>query len=436
MESTASNKRRKPSPDLVHITELPDTVLAFVATFLPKLSQAVFAVAMEAPSSAWKAYNLQRQPSVPSNASIPLNPAEEWASLDFEDIDKSLAAKLTDDDLGSILIFTDAANRLERLKLTGLLNITGTGLEPLRGSVVLRQIDLSLLKLNETPSSGLANIIGYGHDISLASQISEEVTLPILDSIVNKDGNKLKHMSLPSKWYHNGHRSQLLDQFMTSFNNRLSSRPFECKGCDDPETCLESEGGPWFHINSSQEFTCYTCLNSVCNNSNAKLRMCNQCEKRFCSNCDPREMCGYCAECYCKTCSCMALTQCDFCEDRFCGDCHDSCDCCSKGTCHRCHSAVASPVYECHGRDCNKQNCPDCEDPENVHNCRDCEKSYCFDCLCSDHQESLANGTKFCNNCAGRVVTQLLEDKGRLINKLKVCELELELLKKQAGERA
>ena len=43
----------------------------------------------------------------------------------------------------------DASNKLKRLKLSGLINITGRGLDPLRSSAVIEQIDLSLVKRYE-----------------------------------------------------------------------------------------------------------------------------------------------------------------------------------------------------------------------------------------------------------------------------------------------
>ena len=75
----------------------------------------------------------------------------EWGTLDFVDVEKSLASKLTDDDIGAILLCIDAKNKLKRLNLTHCYNVVGRGLEPLRFSAVLEQIDLGLVRTFEMP---------------------------------------------------------------------------------------------------------------------------------------------------------------------------------------------------------------------------------------------------------------------------------------------
>ena len=44
-------------------------------------------------------------------------------NTDFADIEKGLAAKLTDDDISSIFDCIDAVKKLKTLKLTGLVNV-------------------------------------------------------------------------------------------------------------------------------------------------------------------------------------------------------------------------------------------------------------------------------------------------------------------------
>lgn len=95
-----------------------------------------------------------------------------WESLDFGDIEKSLAAKLTDDIVHMVLNCIDAKTRLKTLKMAGCVNITGIGLEPLRGSAVLELLDLSLVGQSEKPL-----------DVS-DPMLSEEVVIPILDSVI------------------------------------------------------------------------------------------------------------------------------------------------------------------------------------------------------------------------------------------------------------
>ena len=56
---------------------------------------------------------------------------------------------MTDKDLAAILVCIDAKNNLKRLNLTHCFGIVGTGLEPLRGSVVLEKLDLGLVRQME-----------------------------------------------------------------------------------------------------------------------------------------------------------------------------------------------------------------------------------------------------------------------------------------------
>jgi hypothetical protein len=66
-----------------------------------------------------------------------------WDVLDFKDIEKALAKKLLDDDIGGLLVCTEAVNTIKVLTLSGCTNIIGRGLEPLGGLRVLEQLDLS-----------------------------------------------------------------------------------------------------------------------------------------------------------------------------------------------------------------------------------------------------------------------------------------------------
>eukprot|EP00985_Skeletonema_marinoi_P028517 scaffold25143_cov73-Skeletonema_marinoi.AAC.1 len=73
-----------------------------------------------------------------------------WVALDFGDIEKDLATKLSDEDIRGVLLSIDAINNLRSLWLTNCINITGVGLEPLRGSTIIQQIDLSLVCVHES----------------------------------------------------------------------------------------------------------------------------------------------------------------------------------------------------------------------------------------------------------------------------------------------
>ncbi|KAL7529394.1 hypothetical protein ACHAXR_002940 [Thalassiosira sp. AJA248-18] len=169
----SNKRRRRMSPGILHITNLPDNVFADVAAYLPKPSRAMFSVAMTAPPSSWARFDRREQQQSEQSVANVILSMDQYDTLDLGDIDKALAKKLTDDDIASILACIDAANNLKSLKLTGCVSIVGRGLEPLRNSAVLKEIDLSLVKYHESPI------------LEPEPSISEDVVVPILDSIIH-----------------------------------------------------------------------------------------------------------------------------------------------------------------------------------------------------------------------------------------------------------
>ena len=110
-------------------------------------------------------------------------------TLDFEDIEKSLAAKLNDEDINAILQCINAKN-LKRLKLAGCVNINGWGLYLLRRSSVLAQIDLILIGRHE-------NSDDY-EDLDFL--LSPEDVLTILETVIEGDGCVLRYVRFPGRW--------------------------------------------------------------------------------------------------------------------------------------------------------------------------------------------------------------------------------------------
>jgi hypothetical protein len=109
----------------------------------------------------------------------------------------------------------DAVNTVKILRLAKCINITGVGLEPLRGSKIIVQIDLSLVGDGENPRS---------LDIP-----------PFLDSIISLDGCALRYLQFPTTWRRV--RGQQFKAFVTRYNKMLRSRiDVSCYGCVRP--CL------------------------------------------------------------------------------------------------------------------------------------------------------------------------------------------------------
>jgi len=144
------------------------------ATFLATPSRALFATAL-----------MDDAQDVVNQLSSAI--AGDQTTVDFGDIEKELALNLSDGDINSALLCIDAVNKLKKLRITNCVNITGIGLEPLRGSAVIQQIDLSLTCDGEGPST-----------LDLESSISFGIVLPILDSIIER--GVVQHITLPRIW--------------------------------------------------------------------------------------------------------------------------------------------------------------------------------------------------------------------------------------------
>jgi hypothetical protein len=177
MATNNSSKRRKTEKGIgTCLSDLPIVILEHTAGFLAPPSRALFAVAL---------FNNENNPPSENYSSIA---GSDWDTLDFGDIEKDLAVRLSDDDISGILQHIDAVNKVKKIKMTNCTNITGVGLEPLRGSTIIEQIDLTL--------------VGDGEDPTLLDPDppSCEIVLPILDSIIAAEGCSLKHLHFPYMW--------------------------------------------------------------------------------------------------------------------------------------------------------------------------------------------------------------------------------------------
>ena len=110
MSSTQTNKRRRTNDTVTHITDLPIGILVDISEYLAQPSRAILAVAFTSPSSSWKNNNLMHRLSSISAAIVS---SSEWDILDFEDIEKSLAKRLSDDDMFAVLQCISAQNVLK-----------------------------------------------------------------------------------------------------------------------------------------------------------------------------------------------------------------------------------------------------------------------------------------------------------------------------------
>ncbi|KAL7535191.1 hypothetical protein ACHAWF_005085 [Thalassiosira exigua] len=404
---------------LVPTARFPDVVLATVAGYLTKTERGLVAVAMTASASTWSETNWKISPSEASRIVAGAKPTEEikidygsrdWKMqsklkksyqqdfFDVEDIDKCLASRLTDGDIGGLLVCLDAVHTLKKFKLNGCVDIVGHGLEPLRGSTVLEQLDLSLV-----PSDGAW---GVSPVLVHVPSISDEAVVPLLGSLIGT----LKHLQLPKKWRVG--QSALLTQFLDDYNRELNNREIGCshKHYGSPpcgSTCAPADENPWIP-QSGEHYgimprTCYACNKSYCeeHEEDEILGVCESCEKAFCSNCHKSAICD---SCYKLTCwHCTRISTCALCEMDLCADCCQVfwCDGCDEPICEEC-----SPFFLCDHSGCNSGYCTSCSDDDEdaVKECSTCKKSFCFEHLISNVRGWEKDET-VCEGCSKRALS-------------------------------
>ena len=224
-----SNKRQRTntSTESLCITDLPDGILVGISSYLANPSVVLFSFA----------FSLNSTESETSKAIIS---ATNWSILDFGDIEKSLASKLSDNDIDKILRCIDAVNNLEILKLAGCVGITGGGLNVLRSSTAIEQIDMSLVGKHEVPLLDPEPIL------------SEDIVIPILDEIIGRGReSSLQQLEFPKIWRRSERsaRSTEMAQFFVRYDGYLTNQRYCCSKCEqvidsDEWVCL---GGDEWH---------------------------------------------------------------------------------------------------------------------------------------------------------------------------------------------
>ncbi len=391
MESANSQQRSLP--------DLPIGALAHVSSYLPSLPRALFAVALD------------YYRDIDSSSAIV---GGQWDVLDFGDIEKEIAAKLNDDDVRSILLSIDAANNLKTLRLTNLLNITGIGLEPLRGSTMIEKIDLSLVGDNESP------------DLDPAPPISMAEVLPILDSIIDMGGeSSLKLLIFPKEWRKEINNESEFHAFLARYNELLRSRLVTCLSCD----YNLSEDGPMVRMvdiqYGTQKYTCYDCLKHYCHDCSEEDEgeifcmsdVCNICNRRYCLHCSREWQCTCCDGWFCV--DCMSTKQCAQCDRSVCSNCisERKCqsDCCNgKIWCDDCVLYSPDGLIPCDN--CSTDRCIDCYESspnEYLNYCNVCDEHLCRECQLIKCKEEMTN---YCEGCHRIVLKATLEDKQRQLH--------------------
>ena len=310
--STDNTKRRRTSSpnddNILSLSTLPGDHLATVSSYLAPTSTLLLACALSAPSSSFRTVNWldwKRDESLTNESKAILTSIGSTTEiLDFGDVG-DLASKLSDDDIAALLLCIDAKIKLKKLLLTGCKRIVGHGLESLCGSTVLECISLHL------PMESL----------------STSVITPILDSIVDSDGNSLREIKVTNMKH--AKNEPAVGKFLAKFN-KLFSNGDKCEDCVD--AVQRGLVGEDFEIPTAS-LTCFECFESLCgtcdNYSDYRMRTCSHCDLTFCGKCVGRS-CYICNKFYCSECEDIDIVgapktgkYCDRCNYAFCINCID-----------------------------------------------------------------------------------------------------------------
>ena len=363
-----SSKRRRSAATSTNmrINDLPDGILTNVATYLATPSVVLFAIAIQQDGTS------STQTQIMSATTSTSNGGEQQLNvLDFSDIEKKLAAKLTDDHITTILTRIDSSNNLKTLKLAGCINITGSCLEVIHSSGVLELLDLSLVGKHESPI------------LDTEPLLSESAVIPILDSMRGR--RKLKLLHLPKTFRTN--QSTAVEQFLERYNQYLSSFEYKCSKCET--ICDDTGFHRWIiqghedeNYEGNQNYTCSGCLSHFCFNDcvddygEEYIFWCEKCENHYCKECMTSNECRMCFQSYCNKCDALEKVCEDFsCETNLCEGCiqESTCRHCNQTRCKECIRS-----YSC-GRDgCNKVICGDCvESKGEGGKCHKCTAAFC-----------------------------------------------------------
>ena len=291
-------------------------------------------------NSAVKREVFRKQIGQDENASI-------WQVIDFGTVSKQMASKLTDDQLKKLLVKCHAKEVTTVLKLTGCVGLKGKGLEPLRGSIVLREIDLKLSKMEGLETTYVLNLLS---------------SMPPIAPVPVSFGNRHLGLSIVKFPIANRDAGNYYDRF------REETRGWLVRFTFARQVCL-----------SRHKTCCDHCKEAMCDRWKgveedlfmvARTDYCEACKKASChgfanseSECPIVEKCQFCMrQCCSDNKGCTKgndINTCDECFLEACEDCidWDYCSTCDKYRCGR-------------GGDCDKGGifCIYCIDPV----CEDC----------------------------------------------------------------
>jgi len=252
------------------IRTLANEQLTGVARYLPSASRARFAVALSSPSSSGEL----------SEASILIlsNQDGSWDEIDFTNM-----TELSDDILRSVLVCTDAKNKLKTLRLEGCSQIVGHGLEPIRESLVLERITLFMKGDNALSVNVVIPILLD----TLREQVVEGCIFPLCD--------RLHGLFRNHDWLYGEARLESpLNEALVEINEWMRN---ELSGYSDN--------------------ICFLCF---AGETSDNMKTCDSCRMNLCISCNSMAVCHGCESVYCEVCyEVGSADACDKCPPRLVG---------------------------------------------------------------------------------------------------------------------
>ena len=300
--------------------------------------------------------------------------APNWKVLDFIDLGKTVASKLSDIDLLRILNCTGANEHLERINLTYCYSIVGWGLAPLKTSSTLEKMDLGLVPQGISP-----------RDLDEECSLEEDSVLPIIDAIMDMDGTRgrsLKRLQFPLKWGSGETTGSRLKCFPCKPGDKLGRFVDNHK-----DTIALSLGSFCCHIRpvgcDAHSYVTSLCEGEMGTHLDVTDRCFGVLDDSDVEEGDPCWVgCQHCNTIFCNTQYCGCGSRRYFYQCRECGQV--SCKPCNRKSLEHSLNAVRDTKYECDDYDeCGGQRCDRCRLELCTTGKLDCPvcKAVCFDLM-------------------------------------------------------
>lgn len=274
-----------------------------------------------------------------------------WREIDFGLIDARKTAKLTDPQLAALLRRVNAKHCTRVLRLTGCTQIRGAGLDPLRGSCALEEIDLRLEWSHRGNSFGppgfderrVFRILSSLSPINSQARTLKRGTFSSPNSL-GLSLVKIRRQRESDSFFDS--YSEETTEFFLSFHAALQdqaiARRTKCGFCHEVIAENHSEEDMWWVMSSCyceycRKYSCQTgacplsgfcrdcslqccqCVDLACPSpKNDGIRACMECHRGMCFNCNyyhhGSQFCHGCSEVFCKTCAPESMDFCESCD--------------------------------------------------------------------------------------------------------------------------